>query len=155
MRAVLRTTYYLPFGHIFGRVALHGHGVEDEAELASLLPGSHAVQADVELGAVRGVGVLGMGVAYTEGIGGAHLRAVEPGVESALLSLAVRPRRGSGPVADTLELVEPEAGGTSVLLGHAVHAGVEHRAHRGIGVSVETVQPGTQIVGALGRFYGK
>ena len=57
----------------------------------------------------------------------------------------------SRPVADPLVLIEPEAGGAGVLLGHALHARVEDVAHAGVGVSVESVQAGAQVVGALGR----
>ena len=68
-----------------------------------------------------------------------------------LTSVAVLPVGLSWPVADALVLVEPQPGGARVLLGHALHARVEDVAHAGVGVSVESVQAGAQVVGALGR----
>ena len=71
----------LPLGHVLGGVALAANVIEDEAELAALLPGSDAVQADVELGAVGGIGVLGVGVGDAIGInfvvGGASKAALK------------------------------------------------------------------------------
>ena len=52
----------LPFWYIFGSVALFGNVVVDESKLTSLSPGGDAVEADLELGAVLRVGVLGVGV---------------------------------------------------------------------------------------------
>ena len=66
------------------------------------------------------------------------------------LSLALLPVGGLGPVADAAVLVEPEAGGAGVLLGLAVHTGVEDVADGGVGVGVETIEAGAQVTGALG-----
>lgn len=59
--------------------------IVDEAELAALLARSHSVQADVELGAVRGVGVLGVRVGDAERVLGSDFRTLE----SALVGLAL------------------------------------------------------------------
>ena len=72
-----------------------------------------------------------------------------------ITSFAVGPLCLSGPVTDTAELVEPEAGGASVLFGHAFHAGVKDIADGGIGMSVEAVQPRAQVIGALWRLCEK
>lgn len=68
-------TSYLPFGYVFRFVALSYLIVVHLAEGASLFTGRDVVQADVELLAVGGVGVLGVGeglsVAVQLGLGGA------------------------------------------------------------------------------------
>ena len=57
-----KSFHCLPFWYIFGSVALFGDVIVDESKLTSLSPGGDAVEADVELGAVLRVGVLGVGV---------------------------------------------------------------------------------------------
>ena len=69
---------YSPLRYILGSVALLGQLVVDEAELAALLAGRDAVQAHVELGAVVGVGVLGVGVELAELVSGGVGGALEP-----------------------------------------------------------------------------
>jgi hypothetical protein len=49
----------LPLRHVLGSITLVGELIEDKAELAALLTGRDTVQANVELGAVVGVGVPG------------------------------------------------------------------------------------------------
>ena len=161
--------FFLPFGDVFGWVALPCDGVEDQSELTALLPWGDTVEADVELGAVSGVGVLGMGVGNAKGVSLGKFGAVETRLERGLLcmfdalgipwfsshhfyvtSLAIRPGSRSGPVTHTDQLVEPESGRASVLLGHAVNAGVEHSASSGIGVGIKPVQARAQVTGALG-----
>lgn len=137
-------------GHILGRVALLGELVVDKPELAALLAGGDPVQADVELGTVVGVGVLGMGVELAELIGGSLLGAGEPVVGLVGVGLAVLPVGDLGPVAHAAVLVEPEPRAAGVLLGGAVDAGVEDVAHAGVGVRVEPVQTGAQVAGTLG-----
>merc|ERR1719273_1298969 len=137
-------------GHILGRVALLGELVVDEAELAALLARGDPVQADVELGTVVGVGVLGMGVELAELIGGSLLGAGEPVVGLVGVGLAILPVGDLGPVAHAAVLVEPEPRAAGVLLGGAVDAGVEDVAHAGVGVGVEPVQTGAQVAGTLG-----
>jgi len=132
-------------------VALLGELVVDESELATLLSGRDSVQADVELGTVVGVRVLGMGVELTKLIGGSLLWAGEPVARLVGIGLALTPIGHLGPVADTAVLVEPEAGAAGVLLRGAVHARVEDVAHAGVGVGVESVQTGAQVAGTLGR----
>lgn len=58
----------LAFWNIFRRIARKCDGVENEAELATLGTGRHSVQADVELGAISGVGVLGVRVGGVKGV---------------------------------------------------------------------------------------
>ena len=55
-----------PFRYILRSVTLVGELIEHEAELATLLSGGDAVEADVEVGAVVRVGVLGVGVELAE-----------------------------------------------------------------------------------------
>ncbi len=74
-----------PFWHVLGRVALRRHRVEHESQLASLLPGRYPVQADVELGAVGWVGVLGMGIGDAEGVDFCHHGALEAVVQALAL----------------------------------------------------------------------
>ena len=71
------------------------------------------------------------------------------------LGLALGPVGDLGPVADAAVLVKPEAGGAGVLLSLTINTGVEDVAHRGVRVRVESVQAGTQVIGALGRLWGK
>ncbi len=75
----------LALWHVLRSVARVGHRVEDETELAALLARGHAVQADVELCAVCGVGVLGMGVGDAVGVGLAHVGALETALKALLL----------------------------------------------------------------------
>lgn len=116
-----------------------------------MFPGGDPVKADVELGAVGRVGVLGMGVGDTEGVlGGVQFGAEEATLEGVLAGgLAAGPLGLGGPVTDAPELVEPEAGGASVLLCLALDACVKDVTHAGIGVSVEAVQTGAQVIRAL------
>merc|ERR1719278_2030229 len=93
---------------VLGGVALLGELVVDKPELAALLAGGDPVQADVELGTVVGVGVLGMGVELAELIGGSLLGAGEPIVGLVGISLAILPVGDLGPVAHAAVLVEPE-----------------------------------------------
>ena len=84
----------LPFWNVIGGVALRRHRVKYETQFAALLPGRDAVQADVELGAVGGVGELGMGVRHAEGIGGRHLGTLEASFQS--LALCWQTKNNSG-----------------------------------------------------------
>lgn len=65
----------VPFGDALGEVAHLVDGVEDFTEVAVLLTGNDAVQANVELLAVGRVGVSGMG--FEGSLGGIHLGASE------------------------------------------------------------------------------
>jgi len=58
------------FRYILRSITLVGELIEHEAELAALLSGGDAVEADVEVGAVVGVSVLGVGVKLAELISG-------------------------------------------------------------------------------------
>merc|ERR1719500_2501179 len=126
-------------------VALLGELVVDEAELAALLTGRDSVQADVELGTVVGVRVLGVRVELSKLISGSLLGAGEAVVGLVCISLALLPVGHLGPVADSAVLVEPQSGAAGVLLRGPVHAGVEDVAHAGVGVRVEPVQTGAQV----------
>merc|ERR1719278_735382 len=83
---------------VLGGVALLGELVVDKSELAALLAGGDPVQADVELGTVVRVGVLGMGVELAELIGGSLLGASEPVVGLVGVGLAILPVGDLGPV---------------------------------------------------------
>merc|ERR1719430_993248 len=107
---------------VLGGVTLLGEFVVDESELAALLTGRDSIQADVELGAVVRVRVLGMGVELSELISGSLLRAGEPVVGLVCISLALLPIGHLGPVADSAVLVEPQSGAAGVLLSGPVHA---------------------------------
>jgi len=130
-------------------VALLGELVVDESKLAALLTGRDSVQADVELGTVVRVGVLGVGVELTKLIGGSLLGAGETVVCLVGIGLAVLPVGHLRPVAHTAVLVEPEARAAGVLLGGAVNARIEDVAHAGVRVRVESVQTGAQVAGTL------
>ena len=67
-----------PFRYILRSVTLVGELIEHEAELATLLSGGDAVEADVEVGAVVRVGVLGVGVELAELVSGGVGGALEP-----------------------------------------------------------------------------
>merc|ERR1719323_1342511 len=136
---------------VLGSITLLGDLVVDKSELATLLSGRDSVQADVELGTVVRVRVLGVWVELTELISRSLLGTSEPVVGLVSVSLAVLPVGDLGPVADAAVLVEPESGGTSVLLGGSVDASVEDVAHAGVRVRVEAVQTGAQVARALGR----
>merc|ERR1719186_287400 len=124
---------------VLGCVALLGEFVVDESELAALLTGRDSVQADVELGTVVRVRVLGMGVELAKLISGSLLGAGEPVVGLVCISLALLPVGHLGPVTDPAVLIEPESGAAGVFLSGPVHAGVEDVAHAGVGVRVEPV----------------
>merc|ERR1719275_146925 len=140
----------LALGYILWGVTLLGEFVVDEAELAALLTGRDSVQADVELGAVVRVGVLGMGVKLSKLISGSLLGAREPVASLVSIGLAILPVGHLRPVAHAAVLVEPQAGAAGVLLRGPVHARVEDVAHAGVGVRVEAVQTGAQVAGTLG-----
>jgi hypothetical protein len=161
-------------GNVFGRIAGLGVLVVDQAQLATLLTGRDAIEANVKLGAVWGVRVLGVRIGQAERVFGAHVGALESVLQGMVVgwderklinlkakvklhdqitSFAVGPLGLRGPVADAAELVEPQAGRAGVLLGHALDAGIEDIAHTGVGVRVESVQSGAKIVGPLGGFY--
>jgi len=90
-----------------------------------------------------------MRVKLTELINGTLVGTLEATLGLIRFSLALLPVSDLGPVANTGELVEPEAGGASVFFGETVNASVEDVAHGGVGVSVKTVQPGAQVIGSL------
>merc|ERR1719245_1883196 len=77
--------------YVLGGVALLGELVVDQSQLAALVSGGDAVQADEELGAVVGVGVLGVRVELSELVSGSVSGALEPisSLQSVGLSLAV------------------------------------------------------------------
>jgi len=58
------------FRYILRSVTLEGELIKHQAELAALLSGGDAVQADVEVGAVVGISVLGVGVELAELVSG-------------------------------------------------------------------------------------
>ena len=63
---VKTSIHHSPFRYVLGSVALVGQLIEHQTELAALLPRGDAVEADVEVGAVVGVSVLGVGVELAE-----------------------------------------------------------------------------------------
>jgi len=138
--------------YIFRSIALFCELIVDKTKLASLLSGGDSVQANEELGAVVGIGVLGVRVELAKLISGSVSRALEAisRLESVGLSLALLPVSRLGPVADAAVLIEPEAGGAGVLLCLAIHTGVEDVTDGRVGVGVETIEAGTQVTGALG-----
>ena len=62
--------YNLPLRYIFRSIALFCELIVDETKLASLLSGGDSVQANEELGAVVGIGVLGVGVELAKLVSG-------------------------------------------------------------------------------------
>ena len=55
-----------PFRYILRSITLVGQLIENKAELTALLSGRDSVQADVEVSAVVGISVLGVGVELAE-----------------------------------------------------------------------------------------
>lgn len=127
-------------------------GVVDEAKLTTLNPWGDSVQANVELGAILCVGVLGMGIGQAEAIfSGFHFGALEStlsnlGLAFTFLSLGI-----CGPVANTLVFVEPQTGRASVFFGNTVNAGVKNIAHGRIWMGVEAVQTWAEVIQTPGR----
>ena len=74
----IKSSLHLPLRYVLGSVALLGELVVDQSQLAALLSGGDAVQADEELGAVVGVGVLGVRVELSELVSGSVSGALEP-----------------------------------------------------------------------------
>ena len=62
--------YNLPLRYIFRSIALFCELIVDKTKLASLLSGGDSVQANEELGAVVGIGVLGVRVELSKLISG-------------------------------------------------------------------------------------
>lgn len=139
----------LALRHILWSITLVGELVEDEAELAALLAGRDTIQTNVELGAIVSVGILRMGVELAELVSGGLFRADEPIGCHVGVSLALCPVGDLWPVAHAAVLVKPEAGGTGVLLGSAIHTSIEDVADAGVRVGVEAVETRTQVAGAL------
>ena len=71
----MRQHFNSPFRYILRSITLVGELIENKAELTALLSGRDSVQADVEVSAVVGISVLGVGVELAEliswGTGGA------------------------------------------------------------------------------------
>merc|ERR1712088_741101 len=113
--------------YVFRSIALLCELIVDQTKLTSLLSGGDSVQANEELGAVVGIGVLGVRVELAKLISGSVSRALEAisSLQSVGLSLAFLPVGGLWPVTDAAVLIKPEAGGAGVLLSLAIHTGVE------------------------------
>jgi len=137
--------------YVFRSIALLCELIVDKTKLTSLLSGGDSVQANEELGAVVGIGVLGVRVELAKLISGSVSRALEAisSLQSVGLSLAFLPVGGLWPVTDAAVLIKPEAGGAGVLLCLAIHTGVEDVTDGGVRVGVETIETGTQVTGAL------
>jgi len=138
--------------YIFWSIALFCELIVDKTKLASLLSGGDSVQANEELGAVVGIGVLGVRVELSKLISGSVSGTLESisSLQSVGLSLALLPVSGLGPVTDAAVLVKPEPGGAGVLLGLAINTGVEDVTDGRVRVGVETIEARTQVTGALG-----
>ena len=76
-------------------------------------------------------------------------RTLEAALQGLVLGPALFAVGLSGPIADALVLVEPEAGRTGVFLGDAFDAGEENVADALVGMSVEAVEAGAKVVGAF------
>ena len=59
--------------------------IVDETQFTSLLTWGNAIQADVELGAIRGISVFGMGVGDTESVCGRLFGTLEAIFKTALM----------------------------------------------------------------------
>lgn len=66
-----------PFWNILRSITLSREFIIDETQLTTLFPGGDTVQADEELGAVVGIGILGMGINLSKLISRSLLRAVK------------------------------------------------------------------------------
>ena len=62
----MRQHFNSPFRYILRSITLVGQLIENKAELTALLSGRDSVQADVEVSAVVGISVLGVGVELAE-----------------------------------------------------------------------------------------
>jgi len=138
--------------YIFRSIALFCELIVDKTKFASLLSWGDSVQTNEELGAVVGIGVLGVRIELSKLISGSVGGTLEPvsSLQSIGLSLALLPVRDLWPVADAAVLIKPETGGAGVLLCLSINTGVEDVADGGVGVGVETIEAGTQVTGALG-----
>jgi len=138
--------------YIFRSIALFCELIVDKTKLASLLSWGDSVQTNEELGAVVGIGVLGVRIELSKLISGSVRGTLEPvsGLQSIGLSLALLPVGDLWPVTDAAVLIKPQAGGAGVLLCLTINTGVEDVADSGVGVGVETIEAGTQVTRALG-----
>lgn len=134
--------------------------VVDLAQFAAVLSGGDVVEAHVELLAILGVGVLGVGlwVAFGAHSGlGRALEAVIQHCQHIVTDIACSPNKshlnrtffsdtsgatgGLRPRADSLQLVKHQAGRAGVQLGLAIDASDEHVAGFRVLVLEEAVLP--------------
>ena len=73
----MRHHFNSPFRYILRSITLVGQLIENKAELTALLSGRDSVQADVEVSAVVGISVLGVGVELAEFVDGSSLGTLE------------------------------------------------------------------------------
>lgn len=140
------------FRDILRRITRLREFIVNETQFTSLFPGGDAVQANVELGAIRGVSVFWMGIRDAKSIFGRQFGTRETIFKATLMcSFAIGPLGLGGPVADTTELVEPQPGRASVFFCHPLNAGVKDIANAGVRMGVESVQPRAEIIGTFGR----
>lgn len=98
-------------GHIFGRIAGLCVLVVHQAQLAALFARGNSVQADVEFGTVRGIRVFRMRIRKAKDVPlGGELGALETVLRYLMVGSTAGPFSLGRPVADTTELVKPEAG---------------------------------------------
>jgi hypothetical protein len=98
-------------GHIFGRIAGLCVLVVHQAQLAALFARGNSVQADVEFGTVRGISVFRMRIREAKDFPlGFELGALETVLRYLMFGRTAGPFSLGRPVADTTELVKPEAG---------------------------------------------
>ena len=76
-RMFLRVLFNLPLRHVFGRITGLCVLVVNQAQLAALFTWCHSVQAYVEFGTVRGIGVFRMGIGDPESVLAGLLGAYE------------------------------------------------------------------------------
>jgi len=98
-------------GHIFGRIAGLCVLVVHQAQLAALFARGNSVQADVEFGTVRGIRVFRMRIRKAKDVSlGGEIGALETVLRYLMFGRTAGPFSLGRPVADTTELVKPEAG---------------------------------------------
>lgn len=139
------------FLHVLRSITFLGLCVVYKTKFAAMFTGSDAVQADIELGAILGVQVPWVGLQLVKQVELGLAGALESsgGVLGISLWFALCPVCNIRPVTDSDVFIEPEPAAALVLLGHAIHAGVEYMADVGLGMGVESIQAGAEVTVAL------
>lgn len=139
----------LTFRDIFGSGALLSGGIVDEAEFATLDTRSDAVQANEEFGAIGRIGEFRMRIEIADGVGAGAFESVDFRRSLFRFGITIGTFGLTGPIANAAIFVEPQTGRTSIFFGDTINASIEDVTDTGVGMRVESVQSGTQIIRTL------